>query len=306
MPDQLPTLPTALTGVPASVEVDLASPLTRDEALEITDHIRHATDVMWVLIARAHAGRAWEALGYSSWEKYVVAEFDVSRSRAYQLLDQAKVVQAIAAVAPEGTRVEITEKAARDLKKVLAEVLPEIEKATSGLTGEAAESVTAGVLNEWRIKAQEQSGNGISGGVPGSSDSSDPTNGGSYGGTGDVDWDELDPFADLPDPSVYTDPNDAYISSRPLPGTSPVADLGGVPNVDPALVKRNVQACYDLYASLSVLAVMPSVSDVIATITAERRPYVSEHLGGAMAWLARFEQEWAQQPWNQPDSQGQS
>ncbi len=303
MPD-LPTLPTVLAGVPASVEVDLASPLTRDEALEITDHIRHATDVMWVLIARAHAGRAWEALGYPSWEKYVVAEFDVSRSRAYQLLDQAKVVQAIAAVAPDGTRIEITEKAARDLKKVLAEVLPEIEKATSGLTGEEAESAAADVLNEWRSKAQEQGGGGLNGNTPSGPSSTGPLPGGSYSGSADVDWDELDPFADLPDSSVYTDPNDAYISSRPLPGTNPVTDLGGVPNVDPALVKRNVQACYDLYASLSVLAVMPSVTDVIATITAERRPYVSEHLGGAMAWLARFEQEWADQPWNQPDNQG--
>jgi membrane-associated HD superfamily phosphohydrolase len=44
------------------------------------------------LILEAHDRRAWQALGYSTWEQYVKKEFALSRSRSYQLLDQARVV----------------------------------------------------------------------------------------------------------------------------------------------------------------------------------------------------------------------
>jgi hypothetical protein len=53
------------------------------------------------LILEAHDRRAWQALGYSTWEQYVKEEFDLSRSRSYQLLDQARVVQILRDAASE-------------------------------------------------------------------------------------------------------------------------------------------------------------------------------------------------------------
>ena len=43
----------------------------------------------------AHDRRAWQALGYPTWEQYVKKEFNLSRSRSYQLLDRAKVTHAL-------------------------------------------------------------------------------------------------------------------------------------------------------------------------------------------------------------------
>jgi hypothetical protein len=49
------------------------------------------------LILEAHDRRAWQALGYPTWQAYVKKEFNLSRSRSYQLLDRAKVHQVLLA-----------------------------------------------------------------------------------------------------------------------------------------------------------------------------------------------------------------
>ena len=143
-PQDLTDPDTAVLGVVPDTAADLieaddtgdliSEPMTTDQAREITDAIRSTSEVLYTLIQRAHRGKAWLSLGYGSFAEYVREEFAMSRSRAYQILDQARVIDAIEAAAPDGaTLPHITEAAARDLKSVLGEIGPAITDATSGL-----------------------------------------------------------------------------------------------------------------------------------------------------------------------------
>lgn len=49
--------------------------LDADAARAITTRIREQADQLWQLIVAAYEGRAWAALGYSSWEEYCKNEF---------------------------------------------------------------------------------------------------------------------------------------------------------------------------------------------------------------------------------------
>lgn len=49
--------------------------LTAEGARDLTDQIRSDLDGSFQLIKAAYQGRAWEVLGYSSWNDYVVGEF---------------------------------------------------------------------------------------------------------------------------------------------------------------------------------------------------------------------------------------
>lgn len=54
---------------------------TPEEARDLTDRIRTAVGVSWELIVRAYTGRAWAALGHSTWDAYTAAEFGSLRLR---------------------------------------------------------------------------------------------------------------------------------------------------------------------------------------------------------------------------------
>lgn len=51
------------------------------DARAITDRIKTGVNVIWELITRAYTERAWDALGYSSWDDYCTQEFGTSRLR---------------------------------------------------------------------------------------------------------------------------------------------------------------------------------------------------------------------------------
>jgi hypothetical protein len=55
--------------------------LDAGEARRITDQIRANIETLWELIQQAYHGRAWTALGYSSWSDYCAEEFGSSRLR---------------------------------------------------------------------------------------------------------------------------------------------------------------------------------------------------------------------------------
>lgn len=55
--------------------------LAADEARRLTDQIKVAVEGVWHLVTRAYEGRAWVALGYSSWDDYCTREFGASRIR---------------------------------------------------------------------------------------------------------------------------------------------------------------------------------------------------------------------------------
>lgn len=100
-------------------------------ARDLTNRIKAAADQLWRLLLEAHERRAWHVLGYRTWEDYVRVEFDMSRSRSYQLLDQGRVIKALEAVV--STTVDISEREARDLKPALAEA---ISKVTEGVSAD--------------------------------------------------------------------------------------------------------------------------------------------------------------------------
>src|SRR4051812_16898253 len=52
-----------------------------EKAKEVTNRIRQMMAIAWTSIVEAYNGRAWIALGYSSWDAYCNAEFDGARLR---------------------------------------------------------------------------------------------------------------------------------------------------------------------------------------------------------------------------------
>ncbi|MFD9596786.1 hypothetical protein ACFWA9_29115 [Kitasatospora sp. NPDC059973] len=86
------------------VEGEVVVPLSVEEARALTTEVREAIeDVRQVAgrlaerVKRAHDARVWEVLGYPSWAEYAKAEFGVSRSHAYRLLDLARSAEEITA-----------------------------------------------------------------------------------------------------------------------------------------------------------------------------------------------------------------
>lgn len=55
--------------------------LTATDARALTDRIKVGVEAVWDLITQAYVERAWDVLGYSSWDDYCTREFGTSRLR---------------------------------------------------------------------------------------------------------------------------------------------------------------------------------------------------------------------------------
>lgn len=130
--------------------------LSEEEAQEITSAIRSAATATWVLLARAHEGKAYRALGYSTWAEYVSEEFDMSAQRSYQLLDLSKAVKLIEDNTPEGTEVKLTEAQARDIKRELPRITERIHEETRDQSPEDASDTVDEIINEVREQKKEE------------------------------------------------------------------------------------------------------------------------------------------------------
>lgn len=273
--------------------------LTESEAKEITENIRSTGEVLYVLVSRAHAGKAHKALGYSSFESYVKEEFGMSRSRAYQLIGQANVISEITSAVPEGTKVDISESAARDLKGMLDKIVPEVAERTAGLSPDEASAELDGFLKETRSADEDDDDDIINmltdddidrlladnvfenpssydeelmGDLKdreGFSDSSGSglVGGGSGGSNGEVtegfgDF-NLDDFPDLDD-----------------------MDDSGPSN------ETSYDSIYDFYTVLSTLNSLPEPADIIKQIAEARKQQVSESIGNAVSWVTTFNELW--------------
>ena len=106
--------------------------MTKAAAEEVTEAIKSYATATWVLVKRAHDGKAWKSLGYSTWADYVKTEFDMSTSRSYQLINQAKVIAALEDAAPSGTKLLLTEAQTRDIKQQLPRITEKVKKETVG------------------------------------------------------------------------------------------------------------------------------------------------------------------------------
>ncbi|ESX13636.1 hypothetical protein X768_04665 [Mesorhizobium sp. LSJC265A00] len=138
----------------AKTAVAADRPLTEREAVALTGRIRKAVDSAWALLLEAQEREAWKALKYASWEAYVRAEFSLSRSRSYQLLDQGRVIAAIAeATGDLSTSVDISEAVARDIKADLPSVTADIK--TRVQQGEAPHKAATDVIAEKRAAKEK-------------------------------------------------------------------------------------------------------------------------------------------------------
>jgi hypothetical protein len=66
-----------------------------EEANEQLEEIKQRYATIDRMLEEAHRRKAWKALGYRMWEEYTTAEFHMSRSRSYQLIDQARTMLAL-------------------------------------------------------------------------------------------------------------------------------------------------------------------------------------------------------------------
>lgn len=130
------------------------SDMSESEAHEITAAIRSAATAIYILLARAHEGKAYKALGYNTWADYVREEFEISPQRSYQLLDLSKTIKLIEEATPEGTKVKLTEAQSRDLKRELPRITEKIREETIDLdpdeAGEAVDRIVAEAREQQR------------------------------------------------------------------------------------------------------------------------------------------------------------
>ncbi len=141
---------------------EVVSMLDEQGARDLTDRIKVHAETLWALLLEAHDRQAWRALGYSSWREYGMAEFGMSQSRAYQILDQGRVIREIEAATGLSTKVEIEERAAREIKPRLEVVKEKIrERITCDTPGgkpdpDRARDIVAEVVAEERAALQKK------------------------------------------------------------------------------------------------------------------------------------------------------
>lgn len=141
-----------LTG--EDVEESGEDDLSESKARDITEAIKSIATATFGLLHQAYKHKAHKALGYSSWEKYVKEEFQMSKSRSYQLIAQAETIEAIKEITPEGTEVKLSEAEIRDLKSELPRITEIISQETSDMSPEEADDFINELIDREREQAQ--------------------------------------------------------------------------------------------------------------------------------------------------------
>jgi len=114
--------------------------MTASCARDLTDQINTTSVGLAGMVKRAHDEKAWHVLGYDTWKAYVAGEIKFSKSRVYQLLDYEEIRQELA----ESTMVDssaLTERTARELKKVESSKRPEVFTNALKISGGAPPTV---------------------------------------------------------------------------------------------------------------------------------------------------------------------
>lgn len=123
--------------------------LSETQARTLTEEIKGRAEELWGRLLEAYEGGAHLALGYSSWGEYFEAELGGDKSRAYQLIDAGRVVQAIE---DHSTIVERpTEGQARALRSVVKESPEEAAELWGDVVEESnhmGQPVTAAAVKE--------------------------------------------------------------------------------------------------------------------------------------------------------------
>lgn len=121
-----------------------AGDLTKMEALEVTAKIKAYAGITCLLLAAAQERKAHKALGYSTWVEYVEAEFDIGKSRSYQLISQAKFILELAEAT--STFVDVSEAEVRDLAPAADEAKAAAVEAVESLPAESTDAEKAAAV----------------------------------------------------------------------------------------------------------------------------------------------------------------
>ncbi|HHT97927.1 MAG TPA: hypothetical protein GXZ90_08560 [Clostridiales bacterium] len=122
--------------------------MSKEAAVELTKDIQSTTSALYILLKKAHDEKVWIAMGYKSWTNYIENEFEFSRTRSYQLINQANVIEEINEAS--GVSLYITEREARSIKKRLPEITERLEKDVkdAGLSIEDSKEKALDIINE--------------------------------------------------------------------------------------------------------------------------------------------------------------
>jgi hypothetical protein len=133
--------------------------LTKAEALDLTGQIRQGLDELPLLLLQAHERRAWIPLGHHSWDQYVRAEFRLSRSRSYELLNQARVIRTLRSAAGGRLVRPVSALAAIEIKPFLTEVAEDVRRGLDGVAGdsplEEVDTIVRRVVAQARTRARK-------------------------------------------------------------------------------------------------------------------------------------------------------
>jgi hypothetical protein len=244
--------------------IDLSMPpLEEAEARELTEKIKSTSNMLYVLIKRAHSGKAWLALGYNSFADYVKEEFNYSRSYGYRLLDQANVIEAIEARAPEGTQVFLGEYTARSLKKSLPELLDEVEERTAEASPDEAASIIEDIIRETKDRKEEEE-------------------------SFDEDFDDFNP-------GDYHDPSSAYDFIDDEEDDDNLDEFLGGDSNDPSEVVRKLDNLYTLLTGLqnfADLAAKDNLDELLPFVPADRHEEVTRLVRINEEWSTRLRTRW--------------
>jgi hypothetical protein len=120
------------------------------QARDLTERIKVGLEHVSTLLLHAHDGRAWTALGYSTWGEYVTREFRFTKQRSFQLLDHARFVRALEDAAGRSTAVDLPERVSRDLKPYREEVVEAVRTRASLTPEDSLPAVVRSVVGEQR------------------------------------------------------------------------------------------------------------------------------------------------------------
>jgi hypothetical protein len=141
---------------PEAATTATAPPLDGAQARELTARVRSAPSDVCLLIREAHRRNAAAALGYRSWEHYVRQEFNMSRRRSYELLDQAHVMLAIRDGVPLSGIPHVSPFVAGYIKSHLEDVIAEIRARLTEAPHAGEELAVKRVIDEERKRFADE------------------------------------------------------------------------------------------------------------------------------------------------------
>jgi hypothetical protein len=125
-------------------------PMGEAEARLLTERIRTATRYVCLLLREVHERRAWVSLGYANWEQYVQTEFSISRSRSYELLDQANVILDLRSAAGMNELPDVSAYVAVQIKGRLPLIIKTLRQRISDANGRAPMDIVTELVDEHR------------------------------------------------------------------------------------------------------------------------------------------------------------